>query len=446
MALPRHLRGAALVGAALATLLLGFGPAPTGAQEAEPAAEEPAAAPDEPAAPEDKSEETGAAEEPRAAQGEPASAADTGEESIAGEDESPGLDDEFIVVDEPEDAGEAEQAEENAGEQGAGLPGASSAPRLRAPPRLPMLKRPVRKSSKPAAPGSGARTARLPAAGATPSGGRAFGGVLVRDGAAGWQAEIFRDFPANWVLHNGKPRAEPLWELQHWCGGALIAHDWVLTAAHCITDELRQYIGDKRGTYRVRLGAEDVAHDKGITFRIDRAVVHPDFNQAEFNQHEDRPQYHDDIALVHIVADGAEPPRDPAQVREIPYHRGPAPVDGYPVTVTGWGKTEPVPGEKPSAVLLKVDLNVVSEPRCASRPGYGPQKVHSKVICAGARGHKTCRGDSGGPVVFSHGQPVVVGVVSWGKEHCGDDEDPGVYTRVAAYAPWIDKVIRGAAP
>ncbi|MGB8326764.1 MAG: hypothetical protein WCE48_04210, partial [Steroidobacteraceae bacterium] len=135
MALPRHFRGAALVGAALAALLLGLGPAPAGAQETEPAAEEPGSAPNEPAAPEEKTEESGAAEDPRTAQGEPTSAEDSGEESIAGEDELPGLDDEWIVVDEPEDAGEAEQAEENAGERGAGPPGASSAPRLRAPPR-----------------------------------------------------------------------------------------------------------------------------------------------------------------------------------------------------------------------------------------------------------------------------------------------------------------------
>ncbi|WP_373008443.1 trypsin-like serine protease [Hyphomonas sp.] len=59
-------------------------------------------------------------------------------------------------------------------------------------------------------------------------------------------------------------------------------------------------------------------------------------------------------------------------------------------------------------------------------------------ICAGDGFIDSCQGDSGGPLVRygSTGQPVQVGIVSWGVG-CGRAESPGIYTRVAAFTGWI---------
>lgn len=112
---------------------------------------------------------------------------------------------------------------------------------------------------------------------------------------------------------------------------------------------------------------------------------------------------------------------------------------GDQVTVYGWGKTEQVVGEDPYASLLSVTLTVLDNASCGELDGMGPTsngvpRVHEDVFCAQDDLQKTCRGDSGGPVIHN-GQ--LVGIVSWGKKQCTADGKPGVYTRVQNYSDWI---------
>ena len=54
-------------------------------------------------------------------------------------------------------------------------------------------------------------------------------------------------------------------------------------------------------------------------------------------------------------------------------------------------------------------------------------------------GKDSCSGDSGGPGVMKtciDCSWFQVGIVSFGTEKCGVG-DPGVYSKVAAYLPWI---------
>ena len=55
-------------------------------------------------------------------------------------------------------------------------------------------------------------------------------------------------------------------------------------------------------------------------------------------------------------------------------------------------------------------------------------------------GKDSCNGDSGGPLVareFS-GEPwYQAGIVSFGPTECGILDEPGVYTKVAEFLPWI---------
>ena len=115
--------------------------------------------------------------------------------------------------------------------------------------------------------------------------------------------------------------------------------------------------------------------------------------------------------------------------------------------IFGWGKTHAVAGDEPYASLLTVNLGVLDNQDCARRPGMGSvngqDKVQPGVFCAVDELQKTCRGDSGGPVIQDD---RLVGVVSWGKSTCAGTGEPGVYTRVSKYADWINRVTGGSPP
>ena len=284
---------------------------------------------------------------------------------------------------------------------------------------------------------------------------RVIGGYTVTRGNAPFQAQLY----SNFTDYTPAERAgRELWELQHRCGGSLIAPNWVLTAAHCITQD------QVNRDYRVRVGATNLKLGDGPSFRIDRMVRHADYD-PDTNLH--------DIALVHFTGDASalktvtlhgekdgmvfDDPRfmkrrGVVQGREVLRRIDAARTESefQSSYALGWGKTLPGPQGRYSVVLMRVPLDVMNDAECG-KTAYYRIRTGASTICAARPGKDTCTGDSGGPLLLNTVRrkgdddegtrtTTQIGIVSWGKG-CADANAPGVYTRVSAYRDWIRRAM-----
>ncbi|MEE6510829.1 hypothetical protein FKM82_031097, partial [Ascaphus truei] len=110
---------------------------------------------------------------------------------------------------------------------------------------------------------------------------------------------------------------------------------------------------------------------------------------------------------------------------------------GFKCVTTGWGEINAITRQYPNK-LQQVSLPLMSYFQCQKFWGV---KILSSMICAGAAGSSTCMGDSGGPLVCKkNGIWTLVGIVSWGCEHCVTST-PALYTNVPYIQAWIRNVI-----
>ena len=279
---------------------------------------------------------------------------------------------------------------------------------------------------------------------------RIAGAVAMHDGVTAWaarndqpkfQAEIrYVTDPREWndppSAGDAPPEGAQPWEAQHICGGALIADNWVITAAHCVTP------GHLARGMQVVLGEHDIAQPSpGRVFKVDKLVIHAGYyNTATWQKHD---MYKHDIALVHIV-------RTPKPgFEKITLYEGPAIAPGTFISTLGWGVknvTQDLQRTRNagSAVLYRADVKLLDPRACNlllrdnSSPPDLANRINGYVVCGGQTKSKACKGDSGGPVILTNGPARLVGIVSWTKNNsCGQPDKPGVYTWVEPYKQWI---------
>lgn len=198
------------------------------------------------------------------------------------------------------------------------------------------------------------------------------------------------------------------------CGGSVISNAAILTAAHC---------SDARTTSFVLIfGAHNMrvqeANQQRRTVATSGWTGHPQYSQLTLAN---------DVAVIRFVG---SPVTLNNFVRVIPLASGSELFTNEVVTVSGFGRFSDS-SQATSDVLRFTRKTVITNVACQIR---FPVMVIASTLCAigdDQRNNAVCNGDSGGPLtVVRNGQPLQVGVVSFGSANGCELGLPDGYARV----------------
>ncbi|XP_029331830.1 mannan-binding lectin serine protease 2 isoform X3 [Mus caroli] len=240
-------------------------------------------------------------------------------------------------------------------------------------------------------------------------GGRIVGGQPAKPGDFPWQ-----------VLLLGPTTA---------AAGALIHDNWVLTAAHAVYEVAASSLNIRMGILKRLSPHYTQAWPEAI-------FIHEGYTQgADFDN---------DIALIKLknkvtingnIMPVCLPRKAAASLMRT----------DFTGTVAGWGLTQKGLFARN---LMFVDIPIADHQKCTAvyEKLYPGVRVTANMLCAGLEtgGKDSCRGDSGGALVFLDNETqrwFVGGIVSWGSINCGAADQYGVYTKVINYIPWIENII-----
>ncbi|XP_033173979.1 lectizyme [Drosophila mauritiana] len=207
----------------------------------------------------------------------------------------------------------------------------------------------------------------------------------------------------------------------HICGGTLINKDWIVTAAHCISEPIGMSI---IAGLHTRAEVDDLTQQRQVDF----GRVHEKYTGGVGPY---------DIALLHVnesfifnewVQPATLPSRE--QIHEGETH------------LYGWGQPKAYIFSA-SKTLQTVTTQIVNYQECKEQLPETAPIVESNICSSSLQQSKSaCNGDSGGPLVveFTNAPSELIGIVSWGYIPCGVANMPSVYTKVSSFIDWISKI------